>query len=136
VSETNENGKKSGVFTINGEEFTVVKRGRAQAEQVVNASTWLTRYGKDMYDKVSDSESASGLEIFMSIVESLSADALIDMFVVVFGCDKAFADEHFDVAMLIEGVVALYDGSNSVKELVSRFFSNSASKATTESSST
>ena len=69
MSETNENGKKSGVFTINGEEFTVVKRGRAQAEQVVNASTWLSRYGKDMYDKVSDSESASGLEIFMSIIE-------------------------------------------------------------------
>lgn len=127
-----EEPKKSNLFVIEGQEFNVVKRGRAQAEQVAMLGLWLSKHGKSIFDVVNASGSDSGIAIFMGVIEALTPDALIDLFVVEFGCSEEFADEYFDIALLIDGAVALYDNSDTVRNLVSRFFSGSTSPKTTK----
>jgi hypothetical protein len=118
---------------INGKPYSVVKTGRAQAEQVVQVTRWISRHGVKAIQSVqSDSlslEGASGIEFLGKFVEALTPDALIDLFVVLVGCPKEDAEVYFDIAVLVDVALQVHERQPAVRRLVERFFStpNSAS---------
>lgn len=113
-------------FVLVGEkEYAVVKTGRAQAEQVVYLSKWLAKYGQGIFSSMKDigSDDAGGLTFITMLLESLSADALIDLFIVLVGCAKEDAEVYFDVSILVDVLVDVYENQPAVKRLIERFFS-------------
>jgi len=129
-----------GYVEVCGEQFKVVKTGRAQAEQVVLLGRWLSTYGAKVVTKAlpedGDIEKAGVGSIVSNIIENLSADALLDLFVVVIGCSPEQAEECFDIAVLIDAAMEVYEKSPAVKRLIQRFFSPQPSTPSTEESST
>jgi hypothetical protein len=122
---------------VGGEKFYPAKKGREQADQVVVASQWLGRYGPKILAEVADDKGQIQItdvwQLVDSISKAVSSDALVDLFVVVFGCTKAFANKNFDVGALVEGVIILWDESPGIQRLVKRFFSTEDSlEATSE----
>lgn len=113
------------VFEISGNQYDVIKRGKAQAEQVASASRWLARYGKPVFAKLSDQgmESMGGVELIINVLGALDTDALIGLFQMTFGCTNAVADEAFDLMALVDGITALYQNSPVIRRLADRFFS-------------
>jgi len=101
-------------------EYDLVKKGRAQAEQVGLLSKWLSVYGGAI--KV-DGALENGLDLVKAITGALSADALLALFVVVTGCTPAEAEEHFDVGILLDSVIIIYENQEHIKKVLSRFFS-------------
>jgi hypothetical protein len=116
---------------VGGKQYPVVKTGRAQAEQVVQVTRWISRHGVKAVEGL-QSESGevsfdSYLSLFGMIIERLTADALIDLFVTLVGCTKAEAEEHFDVATLLDAAFIVYEEQPAVRRLLTRFFSQSSS---------
>ena len=66
---------------------------------------------------------------------TLDEGALVELFSMVFGCGVDVANEEFDIALLIEGLVALYENQPSIQRLANRFFSVKPSTSTEEDSS-
>ena len=126
-------------FSINGVEYDVVKKGIAQASQVADLGRWLSIYGTPAIRSIqSDDEfdKMGGLELVSAVLGTLSGDALCDLFATVFGCGQAVAKEEFDIALLLDGIMALYNNAPSVKRLVGRFFSVTKQTSTTDVPST
>lgn len=129
-------------FVAVGEQkYPVIKVGRAQAEQVVRITRWLSRHGaraiKEMQtDPNVNVAGLGGVEVLGKFVETLDADALIDLFYALIGCSKEEAELYFDIATLIEVAVEVYERQTSVRRLIDRFFSSGSSKSTTEEPST
>lgn len=125
---------------VNGQQYDVIKTGRAQADQVLRITRWLAKYGVKAFrqtQKDTDKfEISDGMEFITGILESLTSDALVDMFQAIIGCAKEDAELYFDIAVLIEAVVMVYEGQPSVKRLIDRFFSTPSSPESTEESST
>ena len=91
-----ENGK----IEVGSKKYTVIKTGRAQAEQVVQFTRWLSMYGpsllKDLQDVDEDALAAGGgMAMITSILGNLSSDALIDLFTVLVGCSKKDSEKYF-----------------------------------------
>lgn len=127
------------VFEINGVNYSVVKKGRAQARQVAELARWLAIYGTSAYRKLQQSGDIAemgGIELMALALGGLDEDALCELFSMVFGCPIDVANEHFDVALLIDGIVALYNNQPAIKRLVERFFSVSKPTSTSDDSST
>ena len=124
--------KKSTVFEIGGKEFDVVKTGRAQAEQVADLARWVSKYGMSALGDITDKETGivtiGGMDMFAKLLTALPADALIDMFILIFGCSKAFANRNFDIALLIDAMITVYEENPSFQRLISRFFSSTLSE--------
>ena len=119
------------VFEIGGQSYSVVKKGIAQATQVSLLGGWLAKYGTSAYRAVQGSDkNANGLEIVGVIMEQLDADALIELFSLLFGCGIEVAREEFDIAILIDGCFSLYENSPAIKRVLNRFFSSSSSTST------
>ena len=120
--------------------FELVKTGREQAEQVVALGKWVNQYGLPALEGMMNEEGEvtfeGGLDLLQGIIGSLTADALIDLFVVILGCSKKFANENFDIALLIDAVFEVYDAQPSLGKVLSRFFSQTTSTENSEESST
>jgi hypothetical protein len=111
---------------VAGVDYKIVKTGRAQAEQTVKVTKWLSRYGLPAIEKLnSDSRAKAegGLEFVNLLIESLDADALLDLFTALVGCEPEVTEVHFDVAVLLDTVVEVYNNQPAVRKLIERFFS-------------
>src|SRR5512135_391079 len=125
------------VFQIGSEQFDVIKKGLRQANQIADLGRWLAVHGAPAYRAVqSMGDTAGGVEQIGAALATLSGDALIELYVTVFGCSVALAEEEFDVSQLVDGIIALYNNSPIVKRLVSRFFSGSNSQPSEVENST
>jgi hypothetical protein len=129
---------KSTIFEINGEKYDVVKRGIAQARQVSSATRWLARYGTPAFRKLSEGnfESMGGFDVVLAVLGSLDENGLVELFEAVFGCSKEVAEQDFDIALLVNGLVALYNNAPALRGLADRFFSPASSENTEGSNST
>ncbi len=131
---------ESTVFEINGVNYSVVKKGRAQARQVADLGRWLAVYGTAAYRKLQTNggeiTEMGGLELLSLALGGLDEDALCELFSMIFGCPMDVANEEFDIALLVDGVVALYNHQPAIKRLVNRFFSVSKQPVIGEDSST
>ena len=120
--------------------FELVKSGREQAEQVVSLGKWMNQYGLPALEGMMNEEGeivfAGGLDLLQEIIGGLTADALIDLYIVVLGCSKKFANEHFDIATLIDAIVEVYEAQPSLGRVLSRFFSQTTSIEDSDESST
>lgn len=125
---------------VAGKTFELVKTGREQAEQVVSLGKWMNQYGlpalEGMMNEDGEVVFEGGLDLLQEVIESLTADALIDLFVVILGCTKKFADENFDIAVLIDAVIEVYEAQPSIGKVLSRFFSQTTSAENSDEPST
>lgn len=125
---------------VGGQDFELVKTGRNQAEQVVQIGQWLSLYGLAALQELADEEGnikiENGVEMIGTILQQLSADALIDLFSLIIGCPKSFAEKHFDIAILIDALMLVYESQSSFQRVISRFFSPTTSTNDSEESST
>jgi len=132
--------KSVSTIVVGGKEFTLVKVGREQAEQVIQLGKWVNTHGVPAIAQVMNEEGEisfdNGLDLLGDIIEVLTADALIDLFVVILGCSKTFANKHFDIAVLIEAVMLVYENQPSLGRVLGRFFSQASSEESTEEPST
>lgn len=132
--------EKSIVVEVGGKEFTLVKTGREQAEQVILLGKWVNTHGVPALSQIMNEEGEisfeNGFELLGDVIESLTADALIDLFIVTLGCTKTFANKHFDAAVLVESLMLVYEHQPSIGRIVSRFFSQTSSEESTEEPST
>lgn len=117
---------------VGEKEYVVIKTGRAQAEQVLHVSKWIATHGMAAIEALSadgkDVQSETGIEFLWELINSLTPDALIDMFVAVTGCTKEEAELYFDVGTLVDAAVMIYEKQPSVRRLIERFFSTPASE--------
>lgn len=133
---------KSLQIEVSEEVFELLKRGRAQAIQIQEIGKWLAKYGSDLMSIIGsmpedmEGNLAQNLVYLGELLSSLSADAMIDLFRVALGCTPEFAEENFDVVVLIEAVISIYNEHPTIKRLVDRFFSGTSSTSTGEDSST
>ncbi len=125
------------VFEIGGQQFDVIKKGLKQANQVAEIGRWLAVHGAPAYRATQQTgDNAGGIEQVAAALATLSGDALMELYVTVFGCPYDLAEEEFDLNQLIDGIVALYENSPIVKRLVSRFFSGNNSQPSEAANST
>lgn len=126
---------------VGNNKYPLVKKGRAQAEQVVSLTRWISKYGMEAFSQIQASaeevqgKERSGIEFILAAIGSLNADAILDLFVVVTGCTPAEAEEYFDVAQLIDAVTLVYQKQPAIRRVVERFFSPQQSEESTEESS-
>jgi len=124
---------------VGEKEYRVIKSGRAQAEQVVAVTRWISRHGtRALKVMQSDGEamSGSGIEFLGKFVEALDADALIGLFQALTGCSQEEAELYFDIATLVDVAFAVYEGQPSVRRLIDRFFSTPKSEQPSDELST
>jgi len=123
-------------FAVAEKEFELVKTGREQAEQVIQLGKWINEYGVPALQRMTNEEGeitfAGGFDLLSSILQSLTVDALIDLYILIFGCNKKFADQHFDIGTLIEALTVVYNAQPSIGKVISRFFSQATSENVTE----
>jgi len=123
---------------VGGKEYTVVKTGRAQAEQVVLFTRWLSTYGPSLLEGM-DTENLgdkSGLIMITSILGNLTSDALVDLFQVLVGCSKKEAETYFDIGILVEVAMEVYENQAGIRRLLDRFFFTEDLRESTEEPST
>ena len=128
-------------IVVGNSEYPLVKKGRAQAEQVEELLQWLGRYGGKFFDEMTNEEGeveiSTSLPVLIGdIANIVTADALIELYVVVTGCTEEEAEEHFDVAQLIDVTVEVFEKQKSFKKVVNRFFSKRSSTNPMEELST
>ncbi len=126
---------------IAGSEFELIKKGRAQAEQLHRLGSWLAVYGADaltiLDNKPDENAGASGALRFMgNLLGNIPVDAMLDLYELVIGCSREFAEENFDVCDLIDAGVAVYQEQSAIRRLVDRFFSTVNLPTEPEESST
>ena len=129
------------MIVVGESEYPLVKKGRAQAKQVEDLLKWLGNYGGQLFDEMTNEEGEVELgttipELIVDLSKIVSAEALIELYIVVTGCTEEEADENFDIAQLIDVVVEIFEKQESFKKVVNRFFSKNASTSTTEELST
>jgi hypothetical protein len=129
-------------FVVGEDVFELLKKGRAQAEQIHDLSKWLAQYGGALVDvfaaRDEDDEMSSfeGLAFLGQIGDVITPDAMLELYRIVIGCTPEYAEENFDVVVLIDAVKAVYDGHPAIRQLVERFFSENSSAEVPEESST
>ena len=132
--------ENANILEVSGKSFDLVKTGRDQAEQVIQLGKWVNTYGvpalQGMMDDEGEISFSSGFDLLGDVLQTLTADALIDLYVLILGCSKQFANKHFDIGTLIEALALVYDAQPSIGRVLSRFFSLVSSEETTEEPST
>lgn len=130
---------KEGFIEVGGKQYKIVKSGRAHAEQVVLLTRWLGAYGPALLEGVQGSDEAvetTGVGMITTILSNVTSDALIDLFQVLIGCNKKDAEKYFDVGILVEVALDVYENQAGIRRLIDRFFSTEESIESTEDSST
>ena len=124
------------VLEVAGKKFNVVKTGAEQAAQVVELSKWLSKYGLPVLSSLADDEGniviSDGFSFIAQVIEQLDVEALLTLYQIILGCDRKFAEKHFDIATLIDAVLMVYEHQPSFRRLLSRFFSIPSSEQSTE----
>jgi hypothetical protein len=112
---------------IDGKEFELIKRGRAQAVQVYGLGQWLNRYGSVLVtvftDKPEDLGITEGIAFFGNILGSIEPDALLGLYEIILGCSANFSEKNFDIADLVDAIVMVYNEHPTIRRLIDRFFS-------------
>ena len=125
---------------VAGKSFDLVKTGRDQAEQVIQLGKWVNLYGvpalQGMMNDEGEISFSGGFDLLGDVLKALTADALVDLYVLILGCSKTFANKHFDIGTLVEAIALVYDSQPSIGRVLSRFFSLVSSEETTEEPST
>lgn len=115
------------VIEVAGETLNPIKRGMEQANQVVAVGNWLGKWGAQALDQLTDEEGQIQIESDLSALADIAAaikpDALIDLYVVIFGVKRNFALKEFDVGDLIFGLTTIWEHQPTVQQMVRRFFS-------------
>ena len=70
------------------------------------------------------------------VLANVTSDALIDLFQVLIGCSKKDAEKYFDIGILVEVALDVYENQPGIQRLIDRFFSTDESTESTEDSST
>lgn len=114
--------------------FPLIKRGRAQAEQIHQLGKWLYEHGGGLIDAIStrgleDNDLSGGLRIVSSALSKVTPDAMLGLYMILLGCELEFAEENFDLADLIDAVLTTYKEHPTIKKIVDRFFSGNSSDA-------
>jgi hypothetical protein len=119
------------IFNVGGVRIAMVKKGRAQAVQIERLNTWLKEHIAPLSDsmKVTDNPNAMGLDLLVSFMGGLTADAQFDLAKTLIG-DKDidgrgypdnFLDENYDIAWVADGL-AVASQVVSVQRLMTSFF--------------
>ncbi len=128
------------IVEIAGKSFDLVKTGREQAEQVIQLGKWVNTHGvpalQGMMNDEGEISFSSGIDLLGDVLETLRADALVDLYKLLLGCSKTFANKHFDIGILVEALISVYDAQPSIGRVLNRFFSLVSSEETTEEPST
>ena len=129
------------MIIVGNSEYPLVKKGRAQAEQVGDLMKWLGRHGGKLFDEMTNDDgevemSSTIPELVVDLSKVVTADALMELYVVVTGCNEEEAEEHFDIAQLIDVTIGVFEKQESFKKVVSRFFSKRGSTKDTVELST
>jgi hypothetical protein len=123
------------IVEVGGVSYQVIKTGRAQAKQVMAFTRWLTKFGVPAFKQLAGEDGkiaqTDGLAFIGRLFDVLTEDALIGLFSVLIGCPSQDAEDYFDVSILIDTVIDVYENQPSLRRLLDRFFSNSKSPATT-----
>ena len=131
---------KEGYIEVGGKQYKMVKTGRAHAEQVVLLTKWLGMYGPDLLKGLQtddvEGEEGGGLVMITQILANITSDALIDLFHVLIGCSKKDSEKYFDIGILVEVTMDVYENQPGIRRLIDRFFSTEESEEPTEDSST
>lgn len=111
---------------VGEKKYAVIKIGRAQAEQVLLVTKWIAKHGIPAFQKArtdgKDFTSENAIAFISDIVEYLTADALIDLFTAMVGCSKEESELYFDISILVEVVIEVYNRQPAVRRLLDRFF--------------
>lgn len=126
--------EKKNVIVVGDSEYPLIKKGRAQADQVAGIARWIKLYGLPAAQEVGTADMANGMQFLLNIVGGLSSDALIDLFIIISGCTYSEAEENFDIAQLIDIAIQTYEGQPSFKKVIDRFLPGLASTEPTENS--
>lgn len=113
------------IFDTTEKEYGLVKRGREQASQIVRLSTWLSKYGSKVMEKLyreDEKKNPTTNELILNMVGVLDEAALLDAFTLITGCTKKEADEEFDIAVLIEAAIETFNQNESFTKVLNRFF--------------
>ena len=77
------------MLEVAGKEFDLVKTGRDQAEQVIQLGKWVNTYGvpalQGMMNDEGEISFSSGFDLLGDVLQTLTADALIDLYVFILG---------------------------------------------------
>lgn len=123
------------IVTLAEKDYVVVKKGREQAEQVIQLGRWISMYGIPAASKLVNDKGeiafSDGLDLVNKIIDVLTPDALIALFSVIIGCNKKVAEAEFDVGVLLDSLIYVYENQPSFKRVISRFFSEGSSEPTT-----
>lgn len=117
---------------IEGQLWNLVRRGRAQAEQIHALGKWLYEHGGALIEAIStrgidEDDLSTGLRMVSTALSKVTADAMLDLYVVLLGCPLEFAEENFDIADLIDVIMQVYKEHPTIKKIVDRFFSDNSS---------
>lgn len=125
------------MIVVGNSEYPLVKKGRAQAEQVEELLGWLGKHGGKLFDGLTNEDgevelSTSIVTLIEDVANVITADALLELYEVVTGCTEEEAEEYFDIAQLIDVTVEVVEQQDSFKKVVDRFFSKRSSTPATE----
>lgn len=126
---------------INGKKFELIKKGYAQALQLHQMGVWLSRYGNELLDVFSERpaeemNSIQGLSFIGRLIGGISPEAMVELFAILLGCSKEFAEEEFDILVLVEAAITVYKEHPTFRRLIDRFFFTTALAGGLEDSST
>lgn len=121
---------------IEGIEYNLLKRGRAQAEQLIALGRWINQYGipaaTGMQDDKGEISFNSGTELLTKVLDVLTPDALLALFSLIVGCKSSVSEDNFDVGILIDALTYVYNNNPVVARAIKRFFSGGSSESVTE----
>lgn len=126
------------ILEIGKKKYDPIKKGRDQAEQSLEFSRWLLAYGTPIAEEVQKNQNTDGISIILIIrkaVEKLSVDSLIELFSLIYGCSTKEAEDYFDIGLLVEGVITVWDNQPGLRRVVNRFLSSLGYNATSEENS-
>jgi len=112
---------------LGDETFCLVRRGRAQLDQINRLREWLRVYAKPAIEKaypqgnedVKNAGIAEGIELVIGL---LDADALVELGCILLLKDKEFVEEHFDISWIIDAIGRVVKFQPAFNKLIQGFF--------------
>jgi len=114
------------VFKVGDREIDLITRGRPQIAQIQAVMDWLRTYAKPaitkLYPQGKDAAEIGAAEGFDLLLEVLDTDALVDLGAVVSREERAFVEEHFDLAWILDGVGVILRNQPAIGRVIQGFF--------------
>lgn len=114
-------------FPVGDSVLNLITVGRAQARQIAHLGRWLSQHGQRVMAVVGSRQDEepgllNGITFLAELLNSLDEDALLEIFQIILGVDEKFAEKYFDVAVLLDAAILVYQEHPSVRKLLDRFF--------------